>query len=182
MASCDACAALRGQLAAAHAEAESLRRQLADSAERTLDRKRAWDAVRQQQDARIRELGDNLREAEDFYERTLADLLRDRDDPAAQPTPPAAADPAAPPVQDGAGGGVAAGAVGQGYLDPELARFSYEQLLRPDAARELGIDPAGKHLYLDDDEFARVFGMDKAAFAALKKWRQTQLRKDKRLF
>ena len=45
-----------------------------------------------------------------------------------------------------------------------------------------GVNPAAKESYLDDATFKEVFGMDKAAFGALKAWKQKDLKKSKGLF
>ena len=140
-----------------------------------------------QQEARIRELGDNLHAMEEFYETTLTELLREREvrrgsevgdlvEPAHEPVVAGVARPAPDAVA------AVAAAHDREYLDPEDAKFSYEQLRRPEAARELHVDPANKHLYLGDADFEAVFAMSREAFLVLPKWKQTRLRKDKGLF
>lgn len=57
--------------------------------------------------------------------------------------------------------------------------FSWEQLKH---ALPEGVDPAQKEEYLSDAEFAQVFGMDKAAFRAMPKWKRDQNKKNKGLF
>lgn len=45
-----------------------------------------------------------------------------------------------------------------------------------------GVDPTKKESYLSDAEFQSVFGMDKAAFYALKDWKRKDIKKAKGLF
>ena len=45
-----------------------------------------------------------------------------------------------------------------------------------------GVDPASKEQYLSDADFQAIFGMDKAAFAALKEWKRKDLKKQRGLF
>jgi len=65
------------------------------------------------------------------------------------------------------------------YLDPAAHKFDYEQLKGqfPD-----GVEPSMKEAYLTEEQFKEVFGMDSAAFHALKKWKQQELKKAKMLF
>jgi hypothetical protein len=45
-----------------------------------------------------------------------------------------------------------------------------------------GVDPANKETYLSDAEFQTLFGMDKAAFSALPKWKRQAAKKKNGLF
>ncbi len=47
------------------------------------------------------------------------------------------------------------------YLDPKTNKFEYENL--KDKFPE-GVDPTKKELYLSDEQFQQVFGMDMNAF------------------
>ncbi|XP_040289675.1 villin-like protein [Bufo bufo] len=45
-----------------------------------------------------------------------------------------------------------------------------------------GVDPSRKEMYLSDDEFAKIFGMPKAEFYQLPKWKQQNIKKQNGLF
>ena len=45
-----------------------------------------------------------------------------------------------------------------------------------------GVNPAAKQDYLSPDDFQAAFGMDKAAFDALKDWKKKDLKKKVNLF
>ena len=45
-----------------------------------------------------------------------------------------------------------------------------------------GVKPDAKEQYLSAEEFTAAFGMDKAAFAELKLWKQKELKKKVGLF
>jgi len=45
-----------------------------------------------------------------------------------------------------------------------------------------GIDGNKREIYLSNKEFAKLFGMDKEAFSQLPQWKQSSLKKDKKLF
>ena len=45
-----------------------------------------------------------------------------------------------------------------------------------------GVDPSRRELHLDAAAFAGAFGMDLAAFEALPKWKQAQLKRARGLF
>ena len=57
--------------------------------------------------------------------------------------------------------------------------FSYEVLKSSCPA---GVEPHQKEQYLSDTEFTNVFGMDKAAFNGMAKWKQQQAKKKVGLF
>lgn len=44
------------------------------------------------------------------------------------------------------------------------------------------VKPAAKEAYLTDEEFEKVFKMDRAKFDALKDWKRTELKKSVGLF
>ena len=48
--------------------------------------------------------------------------------------------------------------------------------------RARGVNPTCKELYLHDDEFARLFGMGKAAFYAQRQWQQRDAKQKLQLF
>lgn len=77
---------------------------------------------------------------------------------------PAAAAPAAAPAN---------------YADPASTVYSLADL---QARVHADVDPSQRENYLSDDEFKKVFKMDKAAFADLKKWKKDQLKKDNKLW
>ena len=45
-----------------------------------------------------------------------------------------------------------------------------------------GVDPSNREKALSDDEFVRVFGMDKQSFQSLPGWKRTSMKKDRGLF
>jgi advillin len=45
-----------------------------------------------------------------------------------------------------------------------------------------GVDAGNLELYLDEDEFPKVFGVSPAEFAALPKWKRDAKKKEKKLF
>ena len=60
--------------------------------------------------------------------------------------------------------------------------FSLAELQVPAAELPAGVDPHERQNFLQDVEFAEVFGMDKAAFGGLPKWQQKRLKKPHKLF
>ena len=73
-----------------------------------------------------------------------------------------------------------AGSGGAAYADPETMRLGYRELRYEWRAR--GVNPTCKELYLHDDEFARLFGMGKAAFYAQRQWQQRDAKQKLQLF
>ena len=73
-----------------------------------------------------------------------------------------------------------AGSDGAAYVDPETARFGYREIRYEWRAH--GVNPTCKELYLHDDEFARLFGMGKAAFYAQRQWQQRDAKQKLHLF
>eukprot|EP01023_Acetabularia_acetabulum_P035871 TRINITY_DN3388_c0_g1_i10.p1 TRINITY_DN3388_c0_g1~~TRINITY_DN3388_c0_g1_i10.p1 ORF type:complete len:596 (+),score=158.97 TRINITY_DN3388_c0_g1_i10:132-1919(+) len=67
-----------------------------------------------------------------------------------------------------------------------LSRLPGQEEIPYDELKELkledGIDPSRKELYLSDDEFQKVFKMDKDDFAELPKWKQQSQKKSLGLF
>lgn len=61
---------------------------------------------------------------------------------------------------------------------------SYEALKNISDALKLppGVDPLSREQSLSDDEFVKVFGMDKDSFNSLPGWKRTKLKKDTGLF
>ena len=57
--------------------------------------------------------------------------------------------------------------------------FSYDELK---AGTPHGVDPTQKEIYLNDTEFVKLFGSDKATFAKSPKWKKDQKKKDLGLF
>jgi len=72
------------------------------------------------------------------------------------------------------------GSDGAAYADPETARFGYREIRYEWRAH--GVNPTCKELYLHDDEFARLFGMGKAAFYAQRQWQQRDAKQKLHLF
>ena len=46
----------------------------------------------------------------------------------------------------------------------------------------VGVDPSKREAYVKDSVFESLFGMDRAAFAALPKWKQVAAKKKHKLF
>ena len=61
----------------------------------------------------------------------------------------------------------------------ETGKYSYEQIT---SARDADVHPACKELYLTDDDFFRIFQMDKVSFYSLKKWKMNELKRRVGLF
>lgn len=61
-------------------------------------------------------------------------------------------------------------------------RPSVEDLQDRDVWKSLGVDAASREQYLSDDQFESVFGMGKAAFARLPKWRRNQKKSEVSFF
>lgn len=59
--------------------------------------------------------------------------------------------------------------------------YSYKQLTCDVEFRPDDVDTKQRETYLSDDEFQTIFGMDKAAFAALPKWKMNNKKKEKKL-
>ena len=66
-----------------------------------------------------------------------------------------------------------------GVLDPETNIFPYAEL--KDKFPK-GVDPTCKELYLSDEEFVQVFGMDFDSFEQLSAFKKKQLKKKAGLF
>ncbi|KAH8052956.1 hypothetical protein JL721_10776 [Aureococcus anophagefferens] len=64
-------------------------------------------------------------------------------------------------------------------LDP-ARKYALGDLAAPEAPP--GVDPSRRELHLDAAAFAAAFGMDLAAFEALPKWKQAQLKRARGLF
>ena len=65
------------------------------------------------------------------------------------------------------------------YLDSSSNKFDYEKLK---GQFPKGVDPTRKEAYLTEEQFVQVMGMSSDSFNALKKWKQTEIRKAKELF
>jgi len=68
-----------------------------------------------------------------------------------------------------------------GFSDPAETKYAYQMLVQGES-NPSNVDPAKKEKYLSDEEFQTVFGMPSADFAALAKWKQQKLKKEKQLF
>lgn len=60
--------------------------------------------------------------------------------------------------------------------------FSLEDLRDPNVWKDQGVDANKREQYLSDAAFAAVFGMSKADFAKLPKWKQDKAKKEHKLF
>lgn len=64
------------------------------------------------------------------------------------------------------------------FADPTSQRLSYEQVT---SARD-ALNPVCKELYLEDDDFLRIFQVDKVSFYSMKLWKQRDLKRRVGLF
>jgi len=60
--------------------------------------------------------------------------------------------------------------------------FTFEMLRDPALMKEKGIPFAERELYMADDEFVKLFGIDKERFQKLPKWKQKQKKQQVGLF
>ncbi len=92
----------------------------------------------------------------------------------------AAAAPAAAADVDGATDALAAAAL-ESAAEPDAAgNFPLAQLQSPPFPA--GVEKTKRETYLADEEFEQLFGMDKAAFAALPGWKRNAAKKKHKLF
>ena len=70
------------------------------------------------------------------------------------------------------------GGGGTPFDDPATTRYKYEQV----SSARASLNPVCKELYLTEDDFVRIFGMDKKSFYSMKLWRQRELKKQVGLF
>ena len=102
------------------------------------------------------------------------------DDAVAEPAVAAAATPAAATDVDGAAEAMAAADL-ESTAEPDVAgNFTLAQLQSP--PYPAGIEKSKRETYLADEEFEQLFGMDKAAFAALPGWKRNAAKKKHNLF
>eukprot|EP00966_Prymnesium_polylepis_P255144 5894737-Prymnesium_polylepis.2 len=66
------------------------------------------------------------------------------------------------------------------FADPGTERFSLEEITTNRTHRPL--NPVCRELYLNEEDFKRVFGMEKELFYSMKLWRQRELKKKMGLF
>lgn len=59
------------------------------------------------------------------------------------------------------------------YKTPSERKYTVQDIVRK---RVSGLNPACREAYLSDDEFARVLGVSRADFAALRPWKQRELK------
>ena len=64
------------------------------------------------------------------------------------------------------------------FDDPQTHRYSYEHIT---SARD-SLNPVCKELYLAEEDFQHIFGMDKMSFYSMKLWKQRELKKRVGLF
>lgn len=102
--------------------------------------------------------------------------------PAAAPAPAAAASPAPAAPAAAPAAAAAAPVAAAAYPEGVQAFFAYETLRLPKSELPAGVDYHTREQYLADDEFAKIFGMDKAAFAKLPNWRKKQKKQKAGLF
>lgn len=65
-------------------------------------------------------------------------------------------------------------------LKYERTQFSLEELKKRPLPE--GVDPSRLETYLSDEEFKKVFKMDKEQFSKLLAWKQTKAKKEAGLF
>lgn len=64
----------------------------------------------------------------------------------------------------------------------EDTRYSLEQLTQTKVWQSLGVQPWAREFYLTDDEFGRLFEMDRHDYVKLPKWKRIALKKKHNLF
>jgi hypothetical protein len=64
------------------------------------------------------------------------------------------------------------------FADPQTKRFSYEHI----ATSRDALNPVCKELYLTDEDFKRILGIEKVAFYSMPLWKQRELKKRVGLF
>mmetsp|Transcript_29113 Transcript_29113/g.56286 ORF Transcript_29113/g.56286 Transcript_29113/m.56286 type:complete len:378 (-) Transcript_29113:96-1229(-) len=67
------------------------------------------------------------------------------------------------------------------YVDQDQ-RYSLEQLTQTKVWQSLGVQPSAREFYLTDDEFERLFEMDRHDYIKLPKWKRIALKKKHNLF
>lgn len=74
-------------------------------------------------------------------------------------------------------------------LDSELAKvtvgatkYDYDTLMNAQEGEIDGLDLTQKEAYLSDEEFEKIFGMDRQAFNGMAKWKQLKKKKEVKLF
>ena len=112
----------------------------------------------------------------DPYEAKLAAIKAanppPEEPPPPAPTPPPPKAPVVPPIAASA----AAAAAGGSYT------LNYDELKKPADQLPAGLNLMKKEDYLADDEFVKVLGSPRSEFAALKPWKQAQLKKAAGIF
>jgi len=106
----------------------------------------------------------------DPYEAKLAKLKAANP---AEEEPVAVSDPTPPPPKPAA---VPALPVGGTYT------LNYDELKKPAEQLPAGLDPTKKEQYLSDADFEKVLGSPRGVFAAMKPWKQAQIKKAAGLF
>jgi hypothetical protein len=66
-----------------------------------------------------------------------------------------------------------------GFDNPQTHRYSLDEI---DSARRDSLNPVCKELYLTDEDFQRLFGMEKREFYSMRLWRQRELKRKVGLF
>ena len=64
------------------------------------------------------------------------------------------------------------------FADPQTKRFSYEHI----ATSRDALNPVCKELYLTEEDFKRILGIEKVAFYSMPLWKQRELKKRVGLF
>jgi outer membrane biosynthesis protein TonB len=71
-------------------------------------------------------------------------------------------------------------AKGPVYDDPAEKQYAYAEIIGE--TKPAGIDPTKKEAYLSDAEFKEVMGVTRENFTTMAKWKQQNLKKEKKLF
>lgn len=66
-------------------------------------------------------------------------------------------------------------------LYPVKDNYTHAELMNSERLPQ-SVDRAKKETYLTDADFQTIFGMDKTKFAALKGWKQNELKKGAKIF
>mmetsp|Transcript_26264 Transcript_26264/g.36164 ORF Transcript_26264/g.36164 Transcript_26264/m.36164 type:complete len:410 (+) Transcript_26264:40-1269(+) len=72
-------------------------------------------------------------------------------------------------------------AVTVAYSSPDFRTYTFDEL-KTGASLPVDVDPSQRELYLDNETFTRIFGMDKSTFSAMRKWKKDTLKKKYGIF
>ena len=116
----------------------------------------------------------------------LRTVVADQPSPIVRPTPaPTSAEVVplpSPSTSDDADAVKPSAPVAAAYTEPDVTPSVSYDLLKSAESRPKEVDPKRKEQYLSDEEFKRLFGVDKAEFNALPLWKRAEHKKKHGLF